>query len=229
MNQDINFSSILSYASNGEFELAKISFSRMIHCAAQMEDVDLSRQYLLSVHNLIRYLVLGSPDFLPTSQLLSMQNVLEQELSHAATSEEALRITFSFFPGYFQELQKSSIRHLTSRLSGRVIQRIRRHYASDLSVEEIALGLGLPHSTMCNTFKRETGVTVHKMLSRIRLTIAAEKLLNHMDQESKIASDVGYRDIQAFRKAFRLYFGATPYQYRKARGQIATSSRCLTA
>lgn len=96
-----------------------------------------------------------------------------------------------------------------------ILQFIRTHYDSRLTVEEIADEAGMNAQYFCRYFKKNTGKTVTEYINDIRINHAAKRLLESEDKIIDIAGQCGYDNVGYFIKRFRQCKGITPSDYRK--------------
>ncbi|MBU1565719.1 MAG: AraC family transcriptional regulator [Proteobacteria bacterium] len=88
----------------------------------------------------------------------------------------------------------------------------------EMTLEEIAKSAAFSMFHFHRIFKTVVGETVAEFTRRLRLEMAANKLL--LDRHgliTDIALDCGFSSSQNFAKAFRQYFGLTPSAYRKSK------------
>ena len=82
-------------------------------------------------------------------------------------------------------------------------------YMTDISVAEIAEGLGLDRRYLSRIFRRDMGMTVMDYLIKVRMEEAKRLLLSGLSV-SRVAELVGYNDSFYFSKSFKKYFGVAP-------------------
>ena len=82
-------------------------------------------------------------------------------------------------------------------------------YMTDISVAEIAAGLGLDRRYLSRIFRRDTGMTVMDYLIKVRMEEAKRLLLSGL-AVCRVAELVGYNDSFYFSKSFKRYFGMPP-------------------
>jgi AraC family transcriptional regulator len=88
----------------------------------------------------------------------------------------------------------------------------------ELTLEEIAKSAAFSMFHFHRIFKTVVGETVAEFTRRLRLELAANKLLLHRHAViTDIALNCGFSSSQNFAKAFRQYFGLTPSAYRKSK------------
>lgn len=93
---------------------------------------------------------------------------------------------------------------------------IRQRFPDRLSIDELAVAVGVSPFQLIRQFKRLTGMPPHAHLLRERLH-AAIRLLKHGATLSEAAGAAGFYDQSAMTNAFRRIYGITPGQYARAR------------
>jgi AraC family transcriptional regulator len=108
----------------------------------------------------------------------------------------------------------------------RAMNYISRNIERDLSLEEIA---GIASFSMFHfhrIFKAVVGETVAGFRRRLRIELAANRLLTKQhDDITTIAINCGFSSSQNFAKAFRQHFGMTPSEYRKSKIENINSKK----
>lgn len=92
---------------------------------------------------------------------------------------------------------------------------IQEHYATDLSLADIAKQSYLHPNYFSALFKKKTGVTIRDYILQIRIAKAKELMDNPELKLIDIALAVGYEDQAHFNRAFKNVTGVAPSQYRK--------------
>lgn len=95
------------------------------------------------------------------------------------------------------------------------IDYIENHYASKLSLDDIARLVDLNPVYFSTLFKKETGVNFSVYLAKIRMEHAKKILVETNDTISAIGMQVGYEDQKYFSQAFKKIVGIKPVAYRK--------------
>ncbi|MDR1192736.1 MAG: AraC family transcriptional regulator [Peptococcaceae bacterium] len=94
-------------------------------------------------------------------------------------------------------------------------QYIQRHYASPLTLEDVAGHVGFSPAYFSTLFKKGAGQSFGDYLIQTRLS-QAKTLLKETDRAvDEIAGQVGYMDSKYFRKLFKKTTGMKPSEYRK--------------
>lgn len=95
----------------------------------------------------------------------------------------------------------------------RVATFIEQHYAEPLTLERLAAMVGCHRVCLATEFRRETGVTVHNFLTRVRVRQAAD-LLRAGEKIEPVSMLVGYRGKKNFYRHFKQQMGMTPGAYK---------------
>jgi AraC family transcriptional regulator len=93
---------------------------------------------------------------------------------------------------------------------GTAIAHIEAHLAAPLTIPEIARAAGISHNHLTRLFRAGTGTTVVAYIRRRRLERARHLLRASTLSIPAVAASVGIPDLQAFNKACRREFGASP-------------------
>lgn len=87
-------------------------------------------------------------------------------------------------------------------------------YSEPPSIEKLAEMLFTSPYHLCRVFRRETGQTIHKYLTRFRLHTALEWVSRGKEDLSQVAFHLGYSSHSHFAQAFKQTFGLSPSQLR---------------
>ncbi len=98
---------------------------------------------------------------------------------------------------------------------GDIVSWIRGHLDEELTVERLAERADLSPRHFNRKFKTVFGVTPADLVEEIRLDEARWLLVNTDDGIQGVATDVGYRSDDSFRRAFERRFRVNPAEYRK--------------
>lgn len=100
-------------------------------------------------------------------------------------------------------------------MSEDIIAYINEHFASEMTVEELAGRAGMSTWHFIRTFKQETGFSPHQYLINTRMSAARYLLKNSRLSIKDICFRVGFSSESVFCSAFRKYQGMTPREYRE--------------
>lgn len=100
----------------------------------------------------------------------------------------------------------------------RYIQQARNYMESEymvgITVNEVAVRLGLDRSYFSNLFRESMGRSPQQYLNEVRMTQAASLLMESGCSVTETAASVGYADVFAFSRTFKKYYGISPGRYR---------------
>lgn len=116
-----------------------------------------------------------------------------------------------------QEMQRSNqIKQAQDEQPIRIAKRyITENYASQLSLDEVALLVNLNPNYFCVLFKKITGKNFNEFLTECRLEEARNLLRTTTLNLTQIAGKVGYKDPKYFSQLFTKHVGLKPKEYRR--------------
>lgn len=98
---------------------------------------------------------------------------------------------------------------------------IHTHYQNNLSLEDIALHVGMNASSLCRYYKKNTGKKIFEYISELRISYAAKLFTNQNITISQVAYDCGYNSLSHFNHQFKNLTGYSPRDYtRKIKDKI---------
>lgn len=92
---------------------------------------------------------------------------------------------------------------------------IEENYEQDLSLEGIAQKVYLTPSYLSYLFKKETGQSLIRYITQVRMDKAVELLRDTNIKIVDICQMLGYRSSNYFIQSFRQHYGVTPAKYRE--------------
>lgn len=105
-----------------------------------------------------------------------------------------------------------------------VITYVEQHYHETITVEHLANLCNLNRSYFTKIFKQATKSSPQDFIIKYRMTKAAEFLKLTDNSIKKISELVGYPNQLYFSKAFKIYYGISPREYRKKFQLLLTPS-----
>ena len=102
---------------------------------------------------------------------------------------------------------------LTDKQIGPVISAIHAHPAHPWTLQTLAEQAAMSRSTFALKFKKTVGMSAIDYLTRWRILLASDRLVNSDDSISVIAFSFGYTSESAFSTAFKRLKGCSPRQY----------------
>ncbi len=100
-------------------------------------------------------------------------------------------------------------------LTRSIIGYIEQNYRSAFRLEHLAKQLGYTKSYLCDTFKRNTGITIVDYLLFIRIYGAAECLAYSGMDVYYTARSVGFTSVSYFSRRFQILTGVSPAKFRR--------------
>jgi len=94
----------------------------------------------------------------------------------------------------------------------RAIKYMNSNYLQQVSIKEIAYNLNMSESSLCQYFKKVTGISPNQYYTKIKLEKAKEMLKSTSVTET--AFNLGYLNISYFIMIFKKVYGLTPKQYK---------------
>ncbi len=112
------------------------------------------------------------------------------------------------------------IRHLegmdrNKRMVQQAIIEMKENYQSDLSLQQIADRLNVPHYQLSRAFKEYAGVNFSDYLIQLRMDKAKDWLVQTDMELKEMAERLSYATVQNLSRTFKQFVGIPPGQYRK--------------
>jgi AraC-like DNA-binding protein len=93
---------------------------------------------------------------------------------------------------------------------GKITRYIAMHYAEKLTVKNLARQVRLDLDYFGHLFKRETGMTVHQYINKVRIRNAENMLQSGNFKVQEVAEHCGFSDVFHFYKSFKALRGFPP-------------------
>lgn len=106
---------------------------------------------------------------------------------------------------------------LADRQMSAAINAIHEDPAHRWTLQALAARTGMSRSSFAQKFKETVGEPPMEYLTRWRMLLAADRLVNSGDPVSVIALSLGYESESAFSTAFKRVMGSSPRQYGRGR------------
>ena len=90
-----------------------------------------------------------------------------------------------------------------------------QHYNQSITLEDVALHVGLNTTYFRHLFKQEMCVSFKEYLTHLRLANARQLLANSDMSVHQVIEEVGYTNISQFYRIFRQHYHMTPAEYRR--------------
>jgi two-component system response regulator YesN len=92
---------------------------------------------------------------------------------------------------------------------------LEKHYTEDLHLKELSDRFFINFTYACELFKKYSGTTFSKYLTRLRMERSVELLRSGNLSIEEICYQAGYNNYSYFSKVFKKCYDMTPYQYRQ--------------
>jgi len=109
----------------------------------------------------------------------------------------------------------SNVKNKNAHIVKSIKNIIDTRYSNLVSVEEIADEVNLSPGYISTVFKNETGETIIRYMTSVRIYKAAELLKRTNMHIYEIAQSVGYNNVTHFASVFKNHTGLSPGEYRK--------------
>mgnify|MGYP001427426681 CR=1 FL=1 len=110
---------------------------------------------------------------------------------------------------------------LQSNLTGgelhiaRITSYLAHHYASPMTIDNIAEHAGLTRGYLMHLFRQHCGISVWDYLTRLRISHAQRLLSTTRDNVADVALACGFKSVTPFYVAFTRHAGCRPLDYRR--------------
>lgn len=98
-----------------------------------------------------------------------------------------------------------------------VKQVMEREYRNGLTLEQLALQVGVSKYHLQRLFKVTTEISPSEYMTKLRMDEAMLRLKTTEETITEIAHGIGYKSSAHFSSVFRHHIGCTPSEYRKRR------------
>lgn len=94
-----------------------------------------------------------------------------------------------------------------------IIRYIEKHYAENLSLEDLAAHVNYSKGYLCNIFRRELDTSFSNYLTKVRISHAKKLLTESFLRLYEIAEQTGFYDYSHFARTFKKVTGFSPQEY----------------
>lgn len=140
--------------------------------------------------------------FFPTKDIFSIKNLDEAYLY--------LSTCLQNFCNHVIKIRDENKNKIVGLAEGYINQR----YSGNITISEIALYSHTTPEFLSNAFHEVKGKTINEYISLLRINKAKEIIKETDETDEIIAIQVGYRDVKAFKIAFKKYEGINTQEYR---------------
>lgn len=137
---------------------------------------------------------------LKIQEKMSLEDIGNQELGHRLQQDFLDMVGENKAKNYYVEV---------------ALDRLMENYQEKVSIEGIALELGVSASYLSRKFKQVTHRTYLEILNEYRIIQAVKLLGEGRYRVSEVAEKTGFSDYKHFYSVFKKYTGMTPSEYNK--------------
>ncbi len=156
-------------------------------------------------------------------EIQSVLQLLMQELNRGEPGMSAITerlsevLLIKVLRAYFEQesYMPSFYAGLADARLARAIACIHRNVSANLTLDVLAKEAGMSRSGFAADFKEKTGIAPIEYLTKLRMLVAVELLLDEDASMGQIAEQVGYESEIAFSRAFKRTLNMTPSEYRR--------------
>ncbi len=139
----------------------------------------------------------------------------ETENTELYIRSKAMLIWHLLFQNCFSQAETDHELEKLENQLGETLEFLRKHYAEDISLEQMAKTAHMSESQFCRCFKRLTGNTPFTWLKRWRIVRSCAYLTDTEEKISEIAMKCGFNNLSYFNREFLRLMGVTPSRYRR--------------
>ncbi len=152
---------------------------------------------------------------LDIGQALSLSDTYISQSEAMLSQKDILSLQYQMLLDYARRVALLHSEGKMTKLVQDVENLLLIHLEDPLSIEEMAESLALSRATLERRFRQESGTTIEKERTRIRLS-ETKRLLRETNQDLEtIRRQLGYGSLTAFSLRFKKETGISPSSYRK--------------
>jgi AraC-like DNA-binding protein len=145
-------------------------------------------------------------------QHIGMSNYYTQQAAHYIATLLLIELSDQMISSYQTSPEKSQ----GDRSIAEIIEWVRIHALSDISVSVVAEQFKYNKNYLSRFFKKKTGFNLQEYINLVKISKAKDLLTRSSYSVKEIADRVGIADEKYFMRMFRQYESMTPTEYRKA-------------
>jgi AraC-like DNA-binding protein len=168
--------------------------------------LQVSQEIVQKVNKILTHYHIESEPFEQTSDRLKSFHQFEQFAA--------------FFQQYLSDAAEQVVirKEKTDRIVDFVTGYVENHYATEISLSEIADKLRVTNRYLSTYFKEKTGINFIDYLHELRIQKAKELLTETNLKIQEVTERVGYQNTNSFIRLFKKHSGLTPGEFRKNLG-----------
>lgn len=112
-------------------------------------------------------------------------------------------------------IRVSALNTFDGKLANRVQSYITKHIHDQIHIRDIAEELKISPSYLCDKFKKETGMTINRLVTKLKINEACRLLMSTDKTIAEISSLLDFSSQSYFQKCFKAETGVTPAKYKE--------------
>lgn len=210
-----------------EFDLTLISFYQMHHSAPyiqllaeELEHQEWGNAFELQNDHSLCLVITVKGIWLSVEEWISQQFEIPVRLveGESLKSLEGLPISYKALQLKLEDQQFRAIHRLNDLDNAcrmrNIVQYVETYYMEELNLEKLSSRFFLSREHISRKFKQETGMTLSKYMTKLRIDQAKSRLRESDESILSISLMLGYQDEKYFSKLFKKITGFTPFEYR---------------
>ncbi|TLS51821.1 response regulator [Paenibacillus antri] len=145
---------------------------------------------------------------------LSVINDYLDKITRSPSLHDLKDLMFDMFDLFESGAESKGKGESTNKIIEGIKQMVEEHYDQDLSLEGIAEQVYLTPSYLSYLFKKETGQSLIRYITQVRMDKAVTLLRDTNMKIVDICKRLGYRNSNYFIQSFRQHYGVTPAKFR---------------
>ena len=146
---------------------------------------------------------------------ISVINEYLDKITRTASLHDLKDVMFDIFDLYESSAETKGKGESTNKIIEGIKRMVEEQYDQDLSLEGIAEQVYLTPSYLSYLFKKETGQSLIRYITQVRMDKAVALLKDTNMKIVDICKQLGYRNSNYFIQAFRQHYGVTPAKFRE--------------
>lgn len=151
----------------------------------------------------------------PSQLAFQISDLYINNLEKCLSADEAAQLFMRALTAFTQEVAQKKRRFERDSSFDSIIQYIREHTDTPLTVAHIAAEFGYNSNYLSGAFKKELGFSLSSLILRCKLENACELLQYTNHSSLEISELLCFSSQNYFQTVFKKTYGVTPLQYRK--------------
>lgn len=210
-----------------EYDLSLISFYQMHHSAPyiqrlaeELEHQEWGNAFELQNDHSLCLVITVKGVWLSVEEWISQQFDIPVRLvdGESLMSLECLSISYMALQMKLEDQHFRAIHRLNDLDNAcrmrNIVHYVDTYYMEELTLEKLSNRFFLSREHISRKFKQETGMTLSKYMTKLRIDQAKSRLRESDESILSISQMLGYQDEKYFSKLFKKVTGLTPFEYR---------------